>query len=48
MDKDGNGVIDFEEFCKWMQEEREKDSHQVSCTALSSAPNHFKGEINKH
>jgi superoxide dismutase len=28
MDKDGNGVIDFEEFCKWMQEEREKEEHQ--------------------
>jgi len=28
MDKDGNGVIDFDEFCKWMQEEREKEGHQ--------------------
>lgn len=28
MDKDGNGVIDFNEFCKWMSEEREKEGHQ--------------------
>merc|ERR1711998_401940 len=28
MDKDGNGVIDSNEFCKWMSEEREKEGHQ--------------------
>eukprot|EP00658_Telonema_sp_P-2_P049557 TRINITY_DN3769_c0_g1_i4.p1 TRINITY_DN3769_c0_g1~~TRINITY_DN3769_c0_g1_i4.p1 ORF type:complete len:540 (+),score=223.39 TRINITY_DN3769_c0_g1_i4:158-1777(+) len=28
MDKDGNGVIDFEEFCRWLAEERERDEHK--------------------
>jgi Ca2+-binding EF-hand superfamily protein len=47
MDKDGNGVIDFEEFCKWMQEEREKDSHQgvkMKMLKLKMRANQFKKE----
>merc|ERR1712195_462352 len=48
MDKDGNGVIDFEEFCKWMQEEREKDSHQgvkMKMLKLKMRANQFKKEV---
>jgi calmodulin len=48
MDKDGNGVIDFEEFCKWMQEEREKDEHQgmkMKMLKLKMRANQFKKEV---
>merc|ERR1712195_443177 len=48
MDKDGNGVIDFEEFCKWMQEEREKDTHQgmkMQLLKIKMRANQFKKDV---
>jgi len=48
MDKDGNGSIDFEEFTKWMAEEREKDSHQgvkMKMLKLKMRANQFKKEV---
>eukprot|EP00657_Telonema_sp_P-1_P009110 TRINITY_DN3273_c0_g2_i1.p1 TRINITY_DN3273_c0_g2~~TRINITY_DN3273_c0_g2_i1.p1 ORF type:complete len:356 (-),score=196.65 TRINITY_DN3273_c0_g2_i1:106-1173(-) len=48
MDKDGNGVIDFEEFCKWMTEEREKDGHQglkMQMLKMKMRASKFKSEV---
>jgi hypothetical protein len=48
MDKDGNGVIDFDEFCKWMQEEREKEGHQglkMQMLKIKMRANKFKSEV---
>jgi len=48
MDKDNNGVIDFEEFCKWMQEEREKDTHQgmkMQLLKIKMRANQFKKDV---
>jgi calmodulin len=48
LDKDGNGVIDFNEFCKWMEEEREKDGHQglkISMLKMKLRAAKFKNEV---